>query len=323
VRTIAGVSDVAFATSLPPNDLWLRNDYTVEGTAPDAAGASNVAAWIPVSESYFDALHIGIVQGRAFSAQDRDGAPAVAIVDEAFVRRHYPDGNATGKRLKGGTWDDSAPWITIVGVARNVSYDGGVWGGGEPTVYTAYTQNLWATTPFVVVRASGDAGALMTRVRAAVRDIDPSLPLRDVATMEERVHDSMAAPRLRGRLFVLLAGIALALAITGIYGLIAYDVNQHRQDIAVRRAFGAPTGAVVGGVLRSGMQLVAAGGVAGIIGALLAGRLLGSLLYGVTARDVQALVVSCLAIVIAALAACVIPALNAARVDPMRALRQE
>ena len=323
IAALPGVSDVAFSNSLPPDQLQMSNNYTVEGSVPESAAAPDVAGWILASEAYFDALQIPVLQGRAFTPEDRDGAPGVIVVNEAFVRRHSPGEEPLGKRLKGGDWDADSPWLTIVGVAGDVPYDGGVWAGSEPTVYTAYAQNLWATSPFVVVRADGDPLTLVAAVRDIVQSIDRMLPLRDVATMRQRLYDSAAAPRLRGRLFMLLAVVALALAVNGVFGVLAYDVNQHRHDIAVKRALGATSWAVVASVVRSGLQLVAAGAVLGVAGGIIAGRLLAGMLYGVSPHDLQVVSASVFAVATAAFFACLLPARNAARIDPMKVLRQE
>jgi hypothetical protein len=301
----------------------MSNNYTVEGTTPETAGAPAVAGWIVASEEYFDALRIPLLRGRAFTPEDRDAAPGVVVVNEAFVRRHYPAEDPLGKRLKGGDWDAGSPWQTIVGVAGDVPYEGGVWAGSQPTVYTAYAQNLWATSPFVVVRAAADPLTLLPALRAIVQSIDRALPLRDVATMHQRLYDSAAAPRLRGRLFMLLACVALALAVNGVFGVLAYDVNQHRHDIAVKRALGATTWEVVASVIHSGMRLVVAGAVLGVVGGIIAGRLLASMLFGVSPHDMPVIITSFSAVTIAALIACLLPARIAARVDPMKMLRHE
>ncbi len=323
LRGEPGVSSVAFALSLPPDLLVMSNNYTVEGGTPDSTGVGGVAEWNVVSTDYFSAMGIGVQRGRAFTLDDRTSAPRVAIVNEAFVRRHYPDGQALGRRLKGGDWDATAPWTTIVGIAADVPYGKGLWGGADPTVYLPYAQNLWMQTPYVIVKADGDPSRLVPAIRQAVKAIDANLPLRDLATMNERLRTSMIEPRLRSRLFALIAGLALALAVTGIYGVMAYHVNQRRRETAIRRALGARVGGVVGGVVAAGLRLVGTGIVLGTIGALLMSHSLAALLFQVEPRDPAALITVAALLATAALVACAVPAARTARIDPASVLRDE
>ncbi len=323
LAAIPGVSGVAYSSALPPDRLQGTNNYTAEGSQPDGRGADGVAEWLIASEEYFRALGIGLRSGRVFTDADRAGGPGVAVVNEAFARRHYPDGAAVGKRFKGGDWNAEAPWLTIVGVVADVPYDRGVWGGVQPTVYTAYAQNLWQSSPFVVVRTEGDAAAIVPDIREVVRAALPHVALRDVATMRERLRGSTAEPRFRGLLFTLLAAVALALAVTGIYGVMAYDVSRRRHETAIRRALGAGTGAVVGGVVASGMRLAAVGLLLGAAGAVALSRALTGLLYQIEPLDAGAYAAAAAALAGAALVACAAPAWRAAQVDPMVALRED
>jgi putative ABC transport system permease protein len=285
LRAIPQVSSVAFAGSLPPNNLYYTNNYTLEGQTSNAPGTTGVAEYVEASPTYFDAMGIRLLQGRRFDVSDRQDAPRVAIVNSTFARRHFPGESAIGKRLKGGEWNATAPWTTIVGVAADVPYENGVWGGVGPTVYQPIAQNLWQSSPYIVVKATGDPQALVPFLRAAVRAIDPALPLRDVATMDGRLRTSTLAPRFRSWLALALAGVALALAITGIYGVMTYHVTERRRETAIRRALGAPGGRIVGEVMRSGLLLAAIGIAIGLAGALGASRSLSSLLYQVKADD--------------------------------------
>jgi predicted permease len=282
-----------------------------------------VAEWNVISADYFRALGIQVTRGRAFGAADRPGAPRVAIVNDAFVHRHYPDGNALGKRLKGGEWNPQEPWTTIVGVVRDVPYAAGVWSGSTATVYTAYAQNLWLRSPYVVVRSGGDPSRLIATVRDTLAAIDSRVPLRDVATMSERVHRSTAIPRFRGLLFSLFGGLALALAVTGIYGVMAYHVNQRRRETAIRRALGATSGQVVSTTLGAGLRLAALGIAIGTAGAMALTRSLSALLYHVDPRDPGVIASVAAVLAIAAVMACAVPAVRAAAIDPASILRDE
>ena len=323
LRALPGVSSTAYAMALPPDLLPMSNNYTVEGSSTGSQGASGVAEWTVVSPRYFDAMGIRLLAGRAFAAADGSGSPPVAIVNETYVRRHYPDGQALGKRLKGGDWDASRPWVTIVGLVADVPYGKGLGGGADATVYRPYAQNLWWRSPFVVVKAAGDPGRLVAPIREAVASIDPNLPLRDVATMQERLRTSLLEPRARSLLLALLGGLATALAVTGIYGVMSYHVSQRRREIAIRRVLGAPASQVVRGSVASGLRLTAAGIGLGVAGALLTGRTLAAVLYSVNPRDPLVLLSVVGVLSGCALLACAVPTMRAVRLDPASVLRDE
>ncbi|MGH7573571.1 MAG: ADOP family duplicated permease, partial [Longimicrobiales bacterium] len=323
LRALPGVSAVAFSGAVPPDRLGYSNDYTIEGSVPGSAGASDVAEWIEASPDYFLALGIPIETGRVFTGDDRAGAPRVIVVNRSFADRHFPDGNAVGKRIKGGPWDAEGDWLHIIGVVGDVPYDAGVWGGSNETVYIAYAQNLWQRSFYVLVRTASDAARLMPAVRQAVAAVDSRVPLRDVALMPARLHASAAEPRFRSLLFSVLAAVALALAVTGIYGVMAYHVNQHRRDTAIRRALGARTPKVIGSVVGTGLRLAAIGIVIGLAGAIALMRGLSSLLFQVSPADPQVLFLAAGVLLAAAIASCALPATRAARVDPMTVLREE
>jgi putative ABC transport system permease protein len=321
LHALPGVTAVAYAMSLPPDLLEISNNYTLEGAAPGAAGASGVADWNVISADFFTTMGIRVTRGRRFEETDREGAPLVTIVNESFVRRHYPHGGAIGQRLKGGEWDAAGPWTTIVGVAADVPYSG-VWGGASPTVYTAYAQNLWLQSPYVIIKAAEPSG-LVQDVRRIVGALDSRVPLRNVATMNERLRLSTATPRFRGLLFSSLGGLALMLAVTGLYGVMAYHVRQKRRETAIRRALGARTGQVVRSTLGAGLRLALAGIVLGTGGALAASRSLSALLYHVDPGDPGVLIGMATLLVAAAALACAVPALRAAQIDPATILRDE
>lgn len=234
-----------------------------------------------------------------------------------------PDGQAIGRRLKGGDWDSAAAWTTIVGVVVDVPYGKGIWGGADATVYLPYPQNLWLQSPYVIVKAAGDLSRLVPAVRRALTSIDPNQPLRDVATMDERLRLSMLEPRVRSLLFAWLAGLAVSLAVTRIYGVMSYDVNQRRRETAIRRALGARARDVVGATLTSGLRLALAGIVIGTAGAILLTRGLSTLSFHVSLRDPGVLAAVAALLATCALIACAVPALRTARVDPASILREE
>jgi predicted permease len=323
LTSLPGVSSVAYAASLPPDLLNFTNNYTLEGAGRDGAGKSGVAEWNVVSQDYFDALSIPVTRGRRFVDTDRPEDPPVALVNDSFVRQHFHGLDPIGKRLKGGEWDPRSPWTTIVGVVRDVPYAGGVWGGSQPMVYSAFSQSLWLKNPYVVVRTAGDPAASLAAVRAAVTAIDAGVPLRDVATMTERVRRSTTIPRFRGLLFSFFAVLALAIALTGIYGIMAHHVNQRRRETAIRRALGATSQQMLASTLGAGLRLALVGIVLGTGAALAVTRSMAALLYRVDPRDPTVLAGVAALLAATAVIACIVPALRAASIDPAAVLRDE
>jgi putative ABC transport system permease protein len=276
-----------------------------------------------VSPGYFATLGIPVLEGRSFSLADTATAPQVALVNQSFVRRHFRGQSAIGKRLKGGDWDPKAPWTTIVGVVADVPYTSGIWGGNHPTFYEPSAQNRWLRSVLVVVKTAGDPAQLVGPIRRETSALDAGVPLRDVATMTERLDRSASLPRFRGLLFSLLGGLALVLAATGIYGVMAYHVNQRRRETAIRRALGARSAQVVRATLESGMRLAGAGIAIGVLGALVLTRSLSALLYKVDPFDPAVLAGVTALLALVAMLASLVPALRAARVDPAVILRDE
>jgi putative ABC transport system permease protein len=323
LRTDLGAASVAFAFSLPPDLLAMSNNYTVEGSIVGSPGSGGVAEWNVVSPGYFSTMGIQLKDGRVFDPNDQATSPSVAIVNEAFVRRHYPDGRAVGRRLKGGDFNPAGPWTTVVGIVADVPYGKGLWGGADATVYRPYAQNLWVQSPYVIVKAPGDPSRMMPIIQESVKRLDPSLPLRDFATMGERVRLSMLEPRLRSLLFSMIGGLALALSVTGIYGVMAYHVTERRRETAIRRALGARIVDVVGAILGAGLRLTFVGILLGTAGAVLLTKSLATMLFQVSPHDPATLIMVALLLTSASLVACLVPALRSSRIEPVTLLRDE
>jgi predicted permease len=323
LRAHPGVQDVAFAMALPPNLLQMSNNYTLQGRVGGGPRGNGVAEWNVVSPAYFSTLGIRLVEGRWFSEGDRATAPRVAIVNESFAQRHYPDGGAIGSHLKSGEWDPNAPWTTIVGIAADVPYGKGLWGGADATVYVPQAQTPWLQSFYVVMEAGPQPAQAVQGVQQVVRSLDARLPLRDPATMEQRLRDSTIEPRLRSLVYALIGGLALALAMTGVYGVMAYQVNLRRHEMAIRRALGATARDVVAGVLTSGVRLIVAGLIVGTAGALAFARTLAAVLFQVAPGDPGSYAAVALVLSGAALLACGIPALRTAAIEPAAVLRDD
>ncbi|MBV8199923.1 MAG: ABC transporter permease [Acidobacteria bacterium] len=320
-EAVPGVRAVGATTTLPFGGDWETRAFTIEGLvlAPNQPGPwGDVRA---VSPGFFRALEAPILRGRAFTAQDRQGAAKVAIVDEEMVRRYWPHGDPLGKRVAFGQSPKDADWMTIVGVAGHTKHEG-LDAESRVQLYLPYRQQ---GTPYMAValRTATTPRSVLPAVRAALKEIDPGLPLFGVSTMAELVDASTGPRRFSTLLLGIFSGMALLLAALGIYGVTAYSVAQRSHELSVRMAIGAARSDVLGLVLRQGMSLAAVGLGLGLVAALAATRLLGSQLFSVRPTDPPTFVLVTAVLAGAALLANLYPALRATRVDPVVALREE
>jgi putative ABC transport system permease protein len=245
----------------------------------------------------------------------------VVMVNEAMVRRYWPEARGGSAEPLGRRLQLDDKWLEIVGVTSDVKYDG-LEKEASAEIYVPF-QALPAAVQSLVVRTGGDAMALVRAVRAAVWSVDRDQPLEHIQSLEQVIYQSVSAPRFRMVLLAIFAGLGLVLAAIGIYGVIAYAVAQRTNEIGIRRALGAREGQVLRMVMLEGITLAAAGVALGIAGAVAVTRGLRSFLFGVTPTDVWTLVnVSVLLMAVTA-AASLIPARRATKVDPMDALRWE
>jgi predicted permease len=321
LQAIPGVTNVGYSSSLPPDRLAMTNNYVVQGEEPTTSERQPVAEWIAVSERYFETLGIQTLHGRTFKTSDRAGEQEVAVVNEAFVRRHFADRDPIGERLKSAGPSD--PWMTIVGIVGDVAYAGGAAAGMSPTVYTPYRQSWRGSSPFVVVRSVGDQGSVLRQIRAQLTELEPRAPLLDDATMEELIGASTATERARSVLLSIMALLALIPAATGVFGVLSYHVRLRGPEMALRRALGAPNGQLVRTVMKEGTRLASMGVVIGIVLALAVSRGLTAFLYGVSPTDVTIYVGAGLALATVAVSACLVPSTHVLRLDPVTVLREE
>ena len=277
-----------------------------------------------VHGDYFVAAGIPIVRGRAFSREDDGGAP-VAIVNERFAALYWPAGNAVGQRLAFRDFHDEAGpyWMTIVGVASDLK-GRRLTSPDQATLYAPFLQrriewNRWGT---IVVRGKGDAAGLVPALRAAMKATDPDVPLADVTTLSGRVARAAAPQRFNARVVSAFGVVALGLALQGLVGLLAFVVERQRREIGVRLSLGAQLGDVIRLVAGRGLRLALGGLVLGLpLGYALA-RTAAGVLFGVTPADGPSYLLAGAALVAAAFAACLFPALRAARLDPAVILRE-
>jgi putative ABC transport system permease protein len=322
VRALPGVQSAAVSDSLPPDLQGDGDTFVIEGQ-PATAGPNPAVTHPVVSTGYFRALGIPLLRGRAFTAEDTPASRLVTVISETMAQRYFPHVDPIGRRIKESGPDLPTPYMEIVGVVRDAKYIG-LDAAPEPVYYHPYTQSF---TPrlYLVVRSglAGGAAGLAPLVRGEVHAVDPDVVVSDIRTLEQAVGASVAQPRFRTGLLVLFAGIALALAAIGIYGVISYSVAQRTHEIGVRMALGARRGDVLRLVLGQGAALALAGIALGLPGALALTRTLSSLLFTIQATDPLTFVSLSLVLAAVTLWASLLPAWRAARTDPQMALRYE
>jgi len=313
---------------------------SVDGCAPVATGCANTTLYLVgrpvpkpddapfvlrhyVAPGHFRTLRVPVIRGRAFTADDRAGAPHVAIINETAARRFWPNEDPIGKRVwfGGGTgFDRPDSSVEIIGIVGDVAYQSLDDHPVQSDFYTPYAQFTYATR-MVLVRTRGSPSALVPAMRRAVRVADPNLALFDVQTMDDRIHDSWARLSYQLRLLGAFAVAALLLAGTGIFAVIAHAVGDRRRDIGVRVALGATPAHVMTSIGRQGARPAMIGVGVGLFAAALVGRALASSLYGVRAFDLTTLVCVASAATIVTLVATYLAARRALAVEPVEAMR--
>jgi putative ABC transport system permease protein len=299
-----------------------RSDYTlsfeIQGRPPAQAGDGPSANYRVASPGYFAAMGIPLVRGRAFTDRDGADAPKVAIVDQAFVNRHFPNEEPLGRGIDIGNGTDG--FYEIVGVIADV-HQAGLADAPQPSMYVPYRQDVFSQM-WVVVRTDADPLALSPLVRQTLQSLDSSVAAALMSPLQDVVANSVGQERFSMLLLGLFALIALFLASVGLYGVVAYSVSQRTQEIGVRMAIGAQGRDVMRMILGGGMKLALIGVVLGIAGALALARVVSSMLYEVTPFDPVSYIVTPAVLLIVAMLACYFPARRAMRIDPILALRQ-
>ncbi len=328
VRAVPGVERAGVVRVLPLATTIGDYGLDIEGYE-ESPGRNAKGDWQIVSDGAFEAMGMRLSRGRWFTPADTEGSQPIAVVNETMARRYWKDGEAVGGRLRvGGGADSTRPWVTVVGVVADERHNG-VTGLVKEKFYIPHSQWHVATegslirNAFIVVRTTGDPMNVAGPVRNAIRSVDGSVPVANVRPMTEVVSAALATPRLTGFLLGSFAAIALVLAAVGLYGVLAYLVSRRTHEIGIRLAVGADRTDVVRMVLRQGLFLAIVGLGAGIVGAIGASRAIRGLLYDVSPGDPWTYVVVSAVLLVVAVAASGIPALRAARIDPLVALRTE
>jgi predicted permease len=317
-RTLPGVEGAALASRMPLGVSVNTNELFVEGVATPEGEAPSIDA-VTVSSGYFDVMGIPLLQGRDFQEQDDESAPRVAIVSDAAARRFWPGENPIGKRLRLGSPEGELR--EIVGVARDTKVRTL---GEKPRPYL-YLHHLQRHRGFMalVTRTSGDPKPMLSTLRREILLVDEGMPIMESKTMTEHLGIMLFAPRMGGILLGVFGGLGVLLATIGLYGVVSYAAAQRTREVGIRVALGARPGDVMQLVVGRGMMLVGVGVVIGLVLAFAAALPLGSLLYGVSVSDPVTFVGITLLLAGVAFVATMVPALRAARLDPMVALRRE
>jgi putative ABC transport system permease protein len=325
VEALPGVSGAAFADGLPPNGVGNFNNFDLEDFPTPAGQSQPVTPWVSVTPDYFRLLGLTLLEGRLFD--ERDGRRPdldVVVVDRAWATRFFPNVSAIGKRFKEGGCS-TCPWTAVVGVVSDVKY-AGLDQPDEGSVYTPMP-GLGAEAPTrtrsLILRTDADPRTVISALQQVIRQLDPSLPFSNVATVDELVARSVQRPRSLSLLVGAFAIVALVLSIVGIYGVMAYYVQQHVKDIGIRVALGGTPGDVLRLVLGQGMKVVGSGVVVGLLIAAAVAQLASSLLFGVGAADRFTFAAVGVLMLTVALAACFVPARRAIGVEPAVVLRNE
>lgn len=319
VRALPGVVSAGAVLIRPlSGTVGWDNPFTVDGQSSDQQAANPNANYEAISPDYFGTMSIPLLAGRDFARGDTEKAQGVIIVNESFAKRHWGVSNAVGRRVKLGRPGGPQPWLTVVGVAKDVRYR--EWEAVRTDLYIPFTQRAQHRSDFVV-KTTGDPTALAGAVRAAVRELDKDQAISNVTTMRALVDAALARAKFNMAMLTIFAACALALASIGVYGVISYFVAQRRTEIGIRMALGATTGGVARLVLGQGIGLVTAGIVGGVVGALALTRWMGSILYGIKATDPGTYATVVAVLLLCGVGACLIPVLRAVRVSPASTLR--
>jgi predicted permease len=296
----------------------------VEGHPPISNAEADTVYYQEIGPNYFHTMGIPLIEGRDFSTRDSLSSSGVVMVSESFARRYWPAQDAIGKRIKYGPPDSTSPWRQIIGVAGNVKYNSLRQDPeAEPVIYGALLQSEVIINMSLVVRTHRSPEAMLGPLRAEMQRIDPAIPVYNVATLGERMHEDSIGTRSYGLLLALFAALALALAAVGIYGVMSYWVTQRTREMGIRLSFGARPRDLHRLLIGEGLRLALAGIAAGALGAVLVTRAMTGLLYGVKPFDPALFAALAAGLTGVVILACYIPARRATRVDPIVALRYE
>jgi predicted permease len=321
VGGLPGVEAASLSTARPLSGTARNDPFSVEGRPLDPSNPS-FAGWQMAGANYFHTLGIPLVQGRDLTLQDMDeAAPVVAVINETMAHRYWPNENPLGRRLTVGLPRADNPWVTIVGIAKDLPHRA-IDSLAEPDWYLSRPLGP-QRNQILFVRTAANPAQLATPVRNIVAAIDRNQPVANIKTMSDVVADTVAPRKFNMLLFALFALIAMVLAALGIYGVMAYSVAERTHEVGIRMALGAQQSDLLGLIVRNGLKLTLIGVAIGLAIAFALTRLMTTLLFGVTPTDAITFAGVSAFLILVALIACYIPARRATKVDPLVALRYE
>jgi putative ABC transport system permease protein len=310
----------AGATNVIPTQGRQETSLRIEGEPVDETNLPDFG-YVSVRGGYFEALRVPILSGREYDASDTPDSEKHVIINDAAARRFFPKGDAVGRRIRIGP-NPNGPWMTIIGIAGDIR-DEGLDMPAKPTMYANHRQEAWERSLSVVIRTSGDPQSAASALRSAVKTTDPTLAVRDIRSLEDVVGSSLAARRFSLGLAFSFAVVALILAAIGVYGVLAFSVASRAKEFGVRLALGATARAVLLLVVREGLTWATLGLVVGVAGAVAAARMLAGMLFGVSPLDASTYAIVALGLLLVVVAACLVPALRATKVDPLTSMQTE
>jgi predicted permease len=318
LRAIPGVQAVTLSN--PPlmtgsvNGTW----FVVQGR-PFSPGPENDINRVRVAPNFFEAMEIPLLAGRPLTERDGETAPKVAVINEAAVRKFFPNESPLGRHF--GPTPENSGQFEVVGIVRDARYNS-VRDAPPPTMYVPYAQSPISAMAYEV-RTAGEPALAIGSIREAARQVDPNLPLIDVATQIEQIERRFAQERLLAQAYILFGGLALLVASVGLFGLMSYSVTRRTNEIGIRMALGAERRQVVRMIMSESLVLVVIGVILGLGAALAGGRLITALLFGVAATDTPTIALAIVVLTGVSAFAGYWPARRASRVDPIVALHYE
>jgi predicted permease len=324
LHSLPGVRSVAASSFLPVSGQGAVIHFNIQGHPPRNASEYIMANYRTVSSEYFQALRIPLLQGRWIEDSDREGMPPIVVINQAMAKTYFGDQSPIGKKMQiGATPDNSVPWMMVAGVVGNIKQ---TLVSDMPTeMYVPYRQAnevLPVRNMSFVMRTEVDPRSLIPQLRDTVSKINPNQPVVRIRTMEENVAKNFAQPRFRTLLLVVFAGIALLIAAVGVYGVMAYATVQRSGEMAIRLALGCSVDRLFMLVVTDGLRLTLIGVAIGTVLGLALGRWLKSLLFGVSSADALTLAGSIAVVIVAGLAATIIPARRASRIEIATMMRE-
>ncbi|HET6199512.1 MAG TPA: ABC transporter permease [Candidatus Acidoferrales bacterium] len=320
MATIPGVESASVATALPDSDTFSYHPFTGEGKAW-TQDTGHIALAESISANYFRTLHLPLLRGREFTDSDGPKGQRVAIINRSMAERYWPGEDAIGKRIKQGRPDLKNPWLTIVGIVADAKYNP-YFSTANSAVYVPYAQDANMTAAFLL-RTKGEPLSFIPAVRAKIRAVDTEQPIYEPKTLARLTYEELIGISYIAAMMAALGLIALVLAASGVYGVMAHSVTERTHEIGIRLALGAQPKQVLRWIAERGIRLAAIGLGIGLLLAFAMARLLASLLFGVSATDPVIFIGIPSLLAIVAIAACYLPARRAMRVDPIVALRYE